>query len=130
MREFEIKKRHWEEAAEAKTAKNRAKRQKKKEKAKTKNTAGAGNEKGDKPTASGGQDSEDAPLKKRRLVNGEAMVFRKPGEESEDEQGDEGEAGPMPAESLQPVSDANELSAGDHAREMAEASKIVIHEED
>ena len=84
MREFEQKKREWEDQAEAKTAKNRAKRQKKKERSKGK---------GNKDKDGGGSGDEgrtldtpsSAPLKKRRLVNGKELVFKRPGEDSDDE---------------------------------------------
>ncbi|KAJ7770191.1 hypothetical protein DFH07DRAFT_880164 [Mycena maculata] len=80
---FERKRREAEELAESKTAKNRAKRQKKKERSKTKGS-----------TSENGQgDGGDAPIKKRRLVNGQELVFRKPGEESDDE--DEEAVGPQ-----------------------------------
>ncbi|KAL5485455.1 hypothetical protein ACEPAI_8097 [Sanghuangporus weigelae] len=132
-REFEQKKRQWEETAEVKTAKNRAKRQKKKEKAKAKSNpsnTGSGGEKVDKGDANSAQTLEDAPLKKRRLVNGEVMVFRKPGEEGEEDESDEDEPGPMPVETSQLISELDHASVGDQAKEIAEAAKIVIHEED
>ncbi|EAU91800.1 hypothetical protein CC1G_04568 [Coprinopsis cinerea okayama7 len=86
--EFERKRKEAEEAANAKTAKNRAKRQKKKERAKgaankEKEASGSGDE------AKAVDDGSSAPLKKRRLVNGKELVFKRPGEESGSE--DEGE---------------------------------------
>ena len=60
---------------EAKTAKNRAKRQKKKERQK---------HKPDEAVRQG--DDSAVPLKKRRLVNGEEIVFRRPGDASDDEE--------------------------------------------
>ncbi|KAI0665959.1 hypothetical protein C8Q78DRAFT_1083524 [Trametes maxima] len=92
--EFERRKRERDEQADAKTAKNRAKRQKKKERAKGK--AGDKDAGQDAPGAGSGAsgDRPDVPLKKRRLVNGKELVFRRPGEEGSDE--DEEEVGPMP----------------------------------
>ncbi|KAG6911128.1 hypothetical protein DXG01_003868 [Tephrocybe rancida] len=81
--EFERKKREAEEAAEAKTAKNRAKRQKKKGRAHIKET---GTEDDASEQRSHGTDERvSAPLKKRRLVNGKELIFRQPGEDSDDE---------------------------------------------
>ncbi len=87
--EFDEKKRKMEEDADSKTAKNRAKRLKKKERSKTKGNGSEGQKEGaGAPTA---KPSNDAPLKKRRLVNGSELVFRKPGEEDEEDgDGDEG----------------------------------------
>ena len=123
--EFERKKREWEEAAGAKTAKNRAKRQKKKERAKGKgpdkdkeqNTAtGAGSERsGDQPSA---------PFKKRRLVSGKELVFRRPGEdEDSDEDGED--VGPMPS-----VSGATDALADAPPIPVIDAPRITIHEDD
>ncbi|KAJ2918064.1 hypothetical protein MD484_g2399, partial [Candolleomyces efflorescens] len=90
--EFEKKRKEAEDAAEAKTAKNRAKRQKKKGRAKAKGSKDAGS--GDEDKASGNAESS-APLKKRRLVNGQELVFKRPGEESGDEDDDEAGIGPQ-----------------------------------
>jgi hypothetical protein len=78
-----------EEIAEAKTAKNRAKRQKKKERAKAK----PGKAEGENTKNYGDASAADLPIKKRRLVNGKELVFKKPGEASDDEESDE-ERGP------------------------------------
>lgn len=84
MKEFDTKRKQAEDFADAKTAKNRAKRQKKKG-ARTKNTNS------DAP----GADNVDASgtFKKRRLVNGDALVFKRPGD-SDDE--DAADTGPQP----------------------------------
>ncbi|TFY78911.1 hypothetical protein EWM64_g5100 [Hericium alpestre] len=92
-REFLERKRQREEEAQAKTAKNRAKRLKKRERSKGKGTGG-----GDKEVEESGEifrpsGGLDVPLKKRRLVSGKELVFRQPGEESEEE-----EVGPMAAQ--------------------------------
>ncbi|KAF8200773.1 DUF1168-domain-containing protein [Pholiota molesta] len=87
--EFERKRRAMEEIAEAKTAKNRAKRQKKKERAKAK----PGKAEGENTKNYGDASAADLPIKKRRLVNGKELVFKKPGEASDDEESDE-ERGP------------------------------------
>ncbi|KAL7281466.1 hypothetical protein ACG7TL_004781 [Trametes sanguinea] len=124
--EFERRKREREEQAEAKTAKNRAKRQKKKERAKGKagdhkqqDGAGAGSE------ASG--DRADVPLKKRRLVSGRELVFRRPGEEDSDEEDDD-EVGPMPQETNEST---NAPSTSDAPPvPVVDAPRITIIEED
>jgi hypothetical protein len=113
--EFEKKRRMAEEMAEAKTAKNRAKRQKKKERAKGKGPTTDGRPAGATVEAQG----SEAPTKKRRLVSGKEMVFRKPGEDEEVESDRSVEEHP-PEEpqvkaSLAPVVDE---------------PKIRIHEED
>ncbi|KAG6841892.1 hypothetical protein C0991_005622 [Blastosporella zonata] len=77
--EFERKRREAEEAAGAKTAKNRAKRQKKKDRVKSKAT-------GTQDATDGPDERTMAPLKKRRLVNGKELIFRQPGEDSDDEE--------------------------------------------
>ncbi|EKM54389.1 uncharacterized protein PHACADRAFT_97651 [Phanerochaete carnosa HHB-10118-sp] len=117
--EFEMKRREWEQQAEAKTAKNRAKRQKKKERAKVK---GVDNDTAGRAEANASTSA--APLKKRRLVNGQELVFRRPGEESDDD--DDDDVGPQPS-----VSQHNEAAPGQPPTvPVAEAQRIVIHEED
>lgn len=113
-----------EEVAKAKTAKNRAKRQKKKERSKGKHPenddAGAAGD--------GGQrQNNDLPIKKRRLVNGQEMVFRKPGEGSE---GDS-EAERDRSESRDCILALN--TSGDHDAEtpvVVETGRITIVEDD
>ncbi|KAI0267151.1 hypothetical protein BC834DRAFT_99101 [Gloeopeniophorella convolvens] len=124
-REFEERKRRREEEADAKTAKNRARRQKKKERA----LKGAKPAEGGSQTA--GTNAGDAPLlKKRRVVNGKAVAFRRPGEES-DEDGDEGgkeneeEAGPQPASVVDEQETGSPLNVP-----IAEIPSITIHEDD
>jgi len=120
--EFDEKKRKMEEDADSKTAKNRAKRLKKKERSKTKGNGSEGQKEGaGAPTA---KPSNDAPLKKRRLVNGSELVFRKPGEEDE-EDGDGDEVGPQPM--IEQPSD--EAVAADAQLALAE-SNMVIHDDD
>lgn len=118
--EFETKRQEWEQQAEAKTAKNRAKRQKKKERAKGKGPDHDANGR----LESSGVGTSGAPLKKRRLVNGQELVFRRPGEESDE---DEDEAvGPQPN-----VSQSNNPAPEQpSAVPVVEAQRIVIHEED
>jgi len=84
LAEFEKRRNEAEASAEAKTSKNRAKRQKKKERAKAK---GQSAESGANASREGGSagNAIDTPLKKRRLVNGTEMVFRKPAEETDEE---------------------------------------------
>jgi len=114
-----------EEDADAKTAKNRAKRLKKKERSKTKGN-GSGGQKEDQDDTGAPTDkpSNDAPLKKRRLVNGSELVFRKPGEE-EDGDGDEEDGGPLPMI----VRPSDEGVAADAQLPVAE-SNMVIHDDD
>ncbi|KAE9411434.1 DUF1168-domain-containing protein [Gymnopus androsaceus JB14] len=123
--EFKRKREEAEANAEAKTAKNRAKRQKKKGKSKnTEVASGAGSSsRGD------GGDGNSAPLKKRRLVNGRELVFKKQGEEDSDaEESDEAEQNIPDA----PVIDSAPLdtNVSDAAQPPAVASKIIIHEDD
>ena len=120
--EFEAKKREWEEAAEAKTAKNRAKRQKKKERAKEK---GKASEQGGSGRADSSKDSDavEIPLKKRRLVNGQELVFKRPGEDESDEEGD---VGPMPSGGGTGADIVHEQPVGP----VDEGQKITIHEDD
>lgn len=92
--EFERKRKEAEALAESKTAKNRAKRQKKKQRSKVK--AGTTEE---SSQADDGTRSKDLPIKKRRLVNGKELVFRRPGEESEDDEEDDAvDSDPNPAQ--------------------------------
>jgi len=133
-RGFEERKRQRDEEAEAKTAKNRAKRQKKKERAKGVKPAD-GARAGAGQVAGAGE--EQAP-KKRRVVNGKEVMFRKPGEESDGEgddeeegggddggDGDSEEPGPRPA----PTTVEQEL-APPSSVPVAETPTIVIHEDD
>ena len=79
--EFERKRHEAEEITNAKTAKNRAKRQKKKEKVKMK-----GNGQDNVSSRPGAKNtSADLPLKKRRLVNGKELIFRRPGDSSDED---------------------------------------------
>lgn len=121
--EFEQRKRQREEEAEAKTAKNRAKRQKKKERAK-----GASNAKEDGTKAAGAADGQasDVPLKKRRLVNGKELTFKRPGDEDDEEEDGDG-----PGEDIGPqVNNANWARDEEPVAIPAETPKIIIHEED
>ncbi|KAF7315622.1 hypothetical protein MIND_00077600 [Mycena indigotica] len=109
--EFERKRKEAEALAESKTAKNRAKRQKKKERAK-----GKGESNNNKSTS-------EAPLKKRRLVNGQELVFRKPGEGS-DSEGDE-EVGPQA-----PVEEKETVAPLEGPEIVDTAPRIVFHDDD
>ena len=116
--DFERKRKEAEEIAEAKTAKNRAKRQKKKERAKGK---GAGPE----ATAPTNEDRPEAPIKKRRLISGKEIVFRKPGQDSEGE-----DIGPeLPPEEREGSSQEEDATASP-SLPLAEIPRIVIHEEE
>ncbi|KAL4073993.1 hypothetical protein J3A83DRAFT_2654082 [Scleroderma citrinum] len=115
---FEKRRQETADQAEAKTAKNRAKRQKRKERAKVKPA--------DKANVSDAGAGEGIPLKKRRIVNGTELVFRKP----EDVESGEEATGPD-----QPV-DEEPASTGLRREELVEApplileQKIIIHEDD
>ncbi|KAJ7045571.1 hypothetical protein C8F04DRAFT_1248976 [Mycena alexandri] len=111
---FERKRREAEEQAESKTAKNRAKRQKKKERSKTK---------GSTPEGQGDGGARDAPIKKRRLVNGQELVFRKPGEESDSEDEAVGPQAPT-------VVDTAELEIPADMPPILDTPRITIHEDD
>lgn len=112
--EFERRRKEAEDTAEAKTAKNRAKRQKKKERAKVKPS-----DKGD-----GNDGTQEAPLKKRRLVNGKELVFRKPGEESDEEEVDD-------AEERDKVGLQDDLEAEQVPQpRIAQEQRIIFHEDD
>lgn len=71
------------------------------------------------------------PLKKRRLVNGKELVFRKPGEET-DEDGDEEEDGPEPGarEELTPADGDEPVPQLAEPSRIAAEQKITIHEDD
>ncbi|KAF9465057.1 hypothetical protein BDZ94DRAFT_1160654 [Collybia nuda] len=122
--EFERKRQEAEELTNSKTAKNRARRQKKKERSK----------KGTKESeiqsrAVGGNESDrpEAPLKKRRLVNGKELVFRQPGEES-DEDEEDGPA-PIPELSASQVVD-DTLDREIDTPSVVDLPRITIHEDD
>ncbi|TFK44745.1 hypothetical protein BDQ12DRAFT_33860 [Crucibulum laeve] len=121
--EFERKRREAEELAEAKTAKNRAKRQKKKERSKTKgshNDDGRGSQEDDGE----GSSRTDAPIKKRRLVNGKELIFKRPGEVSDDEDEAGSDLQPGPSEPRKDEADAPEAPA------IIDTQRIIIHEDD
>ncbi|KAF5393317.1 hypothetical protein D9757_000642 [Collybiopsis confluens] len=82
--EFKKKREEIEAVAEAKTAKNRAKRQKKKEKART-----ATMKESAEGSSSAHGEGGHVPLKKRRLVNGRELVFKKQGENEEEASAEE-----------------------------------------
>ena len=113
QREFEQRKQEREQVLDAKTAKNRAKRQKKKEKAKAASK--------ETPKVDGQQD--DGPIKKRRLVNGKELVFKK----RDDRESDDEEIGPAPNEL---PSATNEENGPPTAMPASDVARIVVHEDD
>ena len=121
--EFERKRREAEEITNVKTAKNRAKRQKKKEKGKVK---GNGQ---DIDSSRPGADhtSTDLPLKKRRLVNGKELIFRRPGDNSDEDLDANEEATGQPDSSLRQSSPT--LVSKD-TPVVLETSRITIQEDD
>ena len=112
QREFEQRKKEREQALEEKTAKNRAKRQKKKEKAKV----------ASKETSKADGQQDDGPIKKRRLVNGKELVFKK----KDDRESDDEEIGPVPSD--QPS--ASNEDGSSMAVPASDVAKIVVHEYD
>ncbi|KXN92457.1 hypothetical protein AN958_08016 [Leucoagaricus sp. SymC.cos] len=122
--EFERKRKEVEEAAEARTAKNRAKRQKKKERAKQNQGKSEDIKRTEGATERTSSEGPEAPLKKRRLINGKELVFKKPGEES----GDESDVGPKfyePTKEREPHDDPESPAP----LPVAEEAKIFIHED-
>lgn len=115
--EFERRRKEAEDTAEVKTAKNRAKRQKKKERAKVKPS-----EKGERKDG-----TQEAPLKKRRLVNGKELVFRKPGEESDEEEVDDAEEHDKVG--LRDDFEAEQVPP-EEAPRIAQEQRIIFHEDD
>lgn len=108
----------------SKTAKNRAKRQKKKERSKKGTREGEPESR----VAEGDEGARtDAPLKKRRLVNGKELVFRQPGEES-DEDEDVGPALSLGAQEPQATNDAKDN--GIDTPPVVDLPRITIHEDD
>lgn len=112
QREFEQRRQEREQALDAKTAKNRAKRLKKKERAKATSS--------ETPKADG--QADDGPIKKRRLVNGKELVFKK----RDDRESDEDEIGPAPGE--QPSRDNEEDSPS--TAPALDVAKIIVHEDE
>ncbi|GBE80992.1 hypothetical protein SCP_0307150 [Sparassis crispa] len=118
---FESKKQEWELQAEAKTAKNRAKRQKKKERAKVKGP--------EKESAAGSETNAgqvDAPLKKRRLVSGKELIFKRPGADSDED--DDDDIGPAPPEQSLEGVDTGTLRQ--RPVPIVDAPRIIIHEDE
>ncbi|PFH51519.1 hypothetical protein AMATHDRAFT_114974, partial [Amanita thiersii Skay4041] len=117
--EFERKRKEAEDVTNAKTAKNRARRQKKKERAKAKGSAERG---ANGQSLDANKTQQDIPIKKRRLVNGRELVFRRPGDETESEE----EVGPQ--ESTVDMIIPSETEDASPPPPAAEAPRVVIHE--
>ncbi|KAG7098631.1 hypothetical protein E1B28_000549 [Marasmius oreades] len=119
--EFERRRKEAEAIAEAKTAKNRAKRQKKKERLKTTKSS-------ESKAAEGGRavdgPGSEVPFKKRRLINGRELVFKRHDGEDESEDDDEPQA---ERASLADAGDA--LSAHEPQATAVESSRVVIHDD-
>lgn len=124
--EFERRRKEADELADAKTAKNRAKRQKKKDRSKGK---GATDDTGVESQEASGQIS-GAPIKKRRLVSGKELLFRRPEECSEGEEG--GDERDAEASNTQDdtVKDSNVSPGVAEAPKAVEEPRIMIHEDD
>ncbi|KAF8633450.1 hypothetical protein AX17_004619 [Amanita inopinata Kibby_2008] len=125
--EFERKRREAEEAANVKTAKNRAKRQKKKERAKAKGANGDRDGLNVRSSEVDDRSQQNIPIKKRRLVSGRELVFRRPGEESESEEDEEQEerttVQAKPPDSVLSIEEVNVPQA-------SEVQRVIIHEDD
>jgi len=121
-REFERKRQEWEEQAKAKTEKNRAKRLKKKGRGKGKET-----DKEAAPAAGASTGNSDAPIKKRRLVNGKELVFKRPGEEESE---GESEEGPYPLGETARAGGTGEDTPEPPVVPIVDAPRIIIHEDD
>ncbi|KAG9127719.1 hypothetical protein FRC07_010484 [Ceratobasidium sp. 392] len=114
--EFEQKKREREEQSEAKTAKNRAKRQKKKNRSMGK---------GGQSNAEAMSTNED-PTKRRRLAaDGANVVFRRPGDASDDEDEEDSNI-PIP---IRTTSDESNLPSLPPDVKIAEPTQIIIHDD-
>ncbi|KAF8973227.1 hypothetical protein BDZ97DRAFT_1912787 [Flammula alnicola] len=122
--EFEGKRRAMDEAANAKTAKNRAKRQKKKDRSKAK---GAGNGETEATTNASQSSTVELPIKKRRLVNGKELVFKRPGEASDEDGSDEETEQPEPVEGIPQQSTSGPAA---NTPPVVETSRITILEDD
>ena len=120
--EFEQKRSEAEAAAEAKTAKNRAKRQKKKL---GKARGGQETAEASRSTDSGsrGTGESSAPLKKRRLINGQELLFKAPGE------GDDAEDDQEPGPAQEQVSDDEAQELQQMPAPAAEVSRVIIHDD-
>jgi len=123
--EFERKRKEAQDAAEAKTAKNRGKRQKKKERVKQGQSK---SEEARRIDGTSGTSAAGTPLKKRRLVSGKELVFRKPGEESGDEKDEDSQFHEVSEEQASHnVPDIPQTSA---SVPVAEQVRMTIHEDD
>lgn len=127
--DFESRKRDREEVADAKTAKNRAKRQKRKAARKGgKGKAGSGSD-----SDSNDDNDNGSEVKKKRVLGGDgkAVVFRKPGEDSD---GEEGDVGPVPEPSaLRFKADASKTAVEEPESApvaVVDVAAIVIHDDD
>jgi len=67
-------------------------------------------------------------LKKRRLVNGKEIVFRRPGDEGSADEGED-ESGPEPETADPPDQSASADVGHAQVREISEP-RIIIHEDD
>jgi len=123
--EFERKRKEAQDAAEAKTAKNRERRQKKKERAKQ----GQGkSEEARRIDGTSGTSAAGTPLKKRRLVSGKELVFRKPGEESGDEKDEDSQFHEVSEE--QASHNVPDIPQTPTSVPVTEQVRITIHEDD
>ena len=123
--EFERKRKEAQDAAEAKTAKNREKRHKKKERAKQ------GQDKSEEARridGASGTSATGVSLKKRRLVSGKELVFRKPGEESDDEKDEDSQFHEVSEE--QASHNVLDIPQTPASVPVAEQVRIAIHEDD
>jgi len=123
--EFERKRKEAQDVAEAKTARNREKRHKKKERAKQ---SQGKSEEARRIDDTPGTSATGAPLKKRRLVSGKELVFRRPGEESGDEKDEDSQFHEVAEE--QTSHNSLNIPQTPPPLPVTEQVRIMIHEDD
>jgi hypothetical protein len=102
-----------------KTAKNRAKRQKKRDRAKGKRAASEH----DIPMAT--EPVTDLPLKKRRLINGKEIVFRRSGHSSDEDDSGQDEVGSQNWTDFP----SGSLSVAEESQTLQPSRTIIIHDD-
>ena len=85
-----------------------------------------GEAQGSSRATAGGGSGNEPPLKKKRLVNGAVVTFRKPGDASGEESDEEADdVGPTPAPEI-----ATQEAAQDVVAPQAEGAKLTIIEDE
>ena len=119
--EFDRRKRERDEAADAKTAKNRAKRQKRK---------AARKKSGGKNSSGSDSDSDQGEIKKKRILGGDGkgVAFRRPGEEDDGNGDEDEEIGPsLPEHTLSAKTDTAEHAP---SATVVDTPAILVHDDD